>query len=95
MWHDAAMPRDSKRLSKFDRAALEIAEGIANIPFEGRKSAVKLLEGLENKPRESKSTKRLSAKLSTQVKKKTSGSKNDARKNRTVRKTGSARLFAH
>ena len=66
------MPRDKKKISKFDKAALAIAEGIANIPLEGQKRAVKLLEELENKPEESEKTKKLSAKIKTEVKKKTS-----------------------
>lgn len=80
MWHDANMPRDKKKLSKFDKAALGIAEGIANIPLEGQKRAIKLLEELENKPEESDKTKKLSAKIRTEVKNKSSGSKTQARK---------------
>lgn len=77
------MPRDKKKISKFDKAALAIAEGIANIPLEGQKRAVKLLDELENKPEEAERTKKLSAKIRMEVEKKTSKasrSKSGARK---------------
>lgn len=74
------MPRSKKKLSKFDKAALDIAEGIANIPYEGKKRAVKLLEDIENKPEESERTKKLSAKIRAEVRKKSSRSKTRASK---------------
>jgi hypothetical protein len=74
------MVRDRKKLSKFDKAALAIAEGIANIPLEGRKRAIELLQEIENRPEEPERTKNLSAKIRKEVKKKTSGSKRKARK---------------
>jgi hypothetical protein len=48
-WHDAAMPPRKKKISKFDKIALEIAEGIAKIPVEGEKEAVRLLHEIERK----------------------------------------------
>jgi hypothetical protein len=80
VWHDAAMPRHKKKISKFDKAALAVAEGIANIPLEGQKRAVELLQDIENRPEEPERTKKLSAKIRKEVKKKASGLKRKTRK---------------
>ena len=76
LWHDAAMTSGKRKLSKFDRAALEIAEGIANIPIEGKKEALHLLHEIESKKEAPERTKKISAKIKAEVKKKTSRKKN-------------------
>ena len=63
MWHDALMATGKKRISKFDRVALEIAEGIANIPVEGKKEALDLLHEIESKKEAPERTKKLSTKI--------------------------------
>jgi len=71
---------EKKKVSKFDRAALEIAEGIANIPIEGKKEALDLLHELENKKEAPERKKKISTKIKEEVKKKTSRKKNKNRK---------------
>ena len=81
LWHDADMSHKKKKMSRFDRVALEIAEGVANIPIEGKKEALHLLREIENKKKVPERTKVLSAKVSEEVKKKTSRrKKSDKRK---------------
>ena len=70
LWHDADMARKKKKISKFDRIALEIAEGVANIPIEGKKEALHLLKEIENKKKAPERTKVLSARVREEVKKK-------------------------
>ena len=74
------MATEKKRMSKFDRVALEVAEGIANIPVEGKKEALDLLHEIESKREAPERTKKLSRKIKTEVKKKTSRKKNKRRK---------------
>ncbi|MGB6482734.1 MAG: hypothetical protein WBE86_04525 [Candidatus Acidiferrales bacterium] len=75
LWHDAAMTTRKKKISKFDKVALEIAEGIANIPIKGKKEAAHLLHDIESKGEAPERTKKLPAKIRTEVKKKFSGAK--------------------
>lgn len=75
LWHDAAMPPQRKKPSKFDQAALEIAEGIANIPVQGKKQAIHLLREIENKKEVPRRTKKLSTKSRTEMKRKSSHAK--------------------
>lgn len=74
------MAGEKKKISKFDRIALEIAEGIANIPIEGKKEALDLLREIESKKETPERTKRISKKIRTEVKTKTSRKKNKQRK---------------
>jgi hypothetical protein len=69
------MMTEKKKMSKFDKAALEIAEGIANIPVEGKKEALHLLREIESKKEAPERTKKLSTKIRTEVKKKASRKK--------------------
>jgi hypothetical protein len=69
LWHDAAMPPGKKRISKFEKIALEIAEGIANIPVEGKKEAVRLLHEIENRGKAPEGTGAGPAKIRAELKK--------------------------
>jgi hypothetical protein len=69
------MTPGKKRMSKFDRVALEIAEGIANIPIEGKEEAEKLLQEIESKKEAPRRAKALSSKIRTEVKKKSAKKK--------------------
>jgi len=74
------MMKAKKKMSKFDRAALEIAEGIANIPIEGKKGALDLLHEIESTKEAPERKKKISTKIKKEVKKKTSRKKNKRRK---------------
>ncbi len=56
---DAGMApmKTKKKLSKFGKAALEVAEDIANLPLDGTKEARRLLHELETKAQNRKRTK--------------------------------------
>ena len=69
------MAREKKRMSKFDRVALEIAEGIANVPVEGKTEALHLLHEMESKKEASERTKKIPTKIRAEVKKKASRKK--------------------
>jgi lipoate-protein ligase A len=72
LWHHAAMPPDEKnkeKMSRFDKVALEIAEGIANIPIEAEDALTELLKELENTAAAPKAKKHLSAKIRDEMKK--------------------------
>lgn len=58
LWHDARMAREKKKMSKFDRAALEIAEGIANLPVEADEEAARLVKKVKEKKGASKRSKK-------------------------------------
>ncbi len=53
--------KPKKKLSKFGKAALEVAEGIANLPLDGKKEARRLLHELETKAQSRKRTQKPSA----------------------------------
>ncbi len=63
VWQDAGMSpiKPKKKLSKFGKAALEVAEDIANLPLDGKKEARRLLHELETKAQDRKHTKKPSA----------------------------------
>lgn len=63
VWQDAEMPpmKPKKKLSKFGKAALEVAADIANLPLDGKKEARRLLHELEAKAENRKRTKKPSA----------------------------------
>ena len=72
LWHHAAMPsrkKNKERRSRFDQVALEIAEGIANIPIEAGDALSELLEELEKTAVAPKEKKGLSAKIRDEMKK--------------------------
>jgi hypothetical protein len=72
LWHHAAMPprkKNKEKMSRFDKVALEIAEGIANIPIEAGDALTELLEELENTAAAPKAPKLLSAKIRDEMKK--------------------------
>lgn len=69
------MAREKKKMSRFDRVALEIAEGIANVPVEGKKEALHLLHEMESKQEASERTKKIPKKIRAEVKKKASRKK--------------------
>jgi hypothetical protein len=63
VWQDAGMTpvKPKKKLSKFGKAALEVAADIANLPLDGKKEARRLLHELESKAKNRKGTKKPSA----------------------------------
>lgn len=74
------MAAEKKKMSKFDRVALEVAEGIANIPIEGKKEALDLLHEIESKKEAPDRAKKLSTKIKKEVNKKSSRGKDNKRK---------------
>jgi hypothetical protein len=70
LWHHAAMPsrkKDDGKMSRFDKVALEIAEGIANIPIEAEDTLTELLKELENTAAAPKAKKHLSARIRNEM----------------------------
>ena len=64
VWQDAGMSpiKPKKKLSKFGKAALEVAEDIANLPLDGTKRVVHAVREIEDKRQQRKRTKKLAAK---------------------------------
>lgn len=86
LWHHAAMSpckKNKEKMSHFDKVALEIAEGIANIPIEAGDALSGLLEELENTAAAPHSKKRLSAKIRDEMKKIRKASTKPSRRPRT------------
>lgn len=63
VWQDAGMSpmKPKKKLSKFGKAALEVAADIANLPLDGTKEVVRTVHEIESKRQNRKRTTKPSA----------------------------------
>jgi len=63
-------PKKTKKMTKFDTIALDLAEGIARVPVEGKQAFTELLEEVESKKEAPSNRKVLSAKIRKALSKK-------------------------